>query len=154
AAARIGPQSLVGGRYRLVRRLGEGGAGIVWLAIHEVTAREVALKLLRPEASPHPRFVERFHRESRWISQLQHPGIVEVLDAGTDDGAPFVVMEYLDGMSLRERLATGAELVADQALRIARAIAVAMAHAHEHGIVHRDLKPENVMLLADGTVKL
>jgi serine/threonine protein kinase len=153
-AARIGPQTLVGGRYRLVRRLGEGGAGIVWLAIHEVTGREVALKLLRAEASPHPRFVERFHRESRWTSKLQHPGIVEVLDAGTDDGAPFVVMEYLDGMTLRERLASGAEVSELEALRIARAIATAMAHAHEHGIVHRDLKPENVMLLADGAVKL
>src|SRR5690349_5131576 len=102
--ARDGPRPLIGGRYRLVRRLGEGGAGIVWLAVHEVTAREVALKLLRPETSPHPRFVERFHRETRWTSRLQHPGIVQILDAGTHDGAPFVAMEYLDGVTLRDRL--------------------------------------------------
>ncbi|HWB73657.1 MAG TPA: serine/threonine-protein kinase [Nannocystaceae bacterium] len=152
--ARDGPRPLIGGRYRLVRRLGEGGAGIVWLAVHEVTAREVALKLLRPETSPHPRFVERFHRETRWTSRLQHPGIVQILDAGAHDGAPFVVMEYLDGVTLRDRLSSGASLGSNEVLAIARAIAGAMAHAHEHGIVHRDLKPENVMLLPDGTVKL
>ncbi len=158
AAARDGtptpPRAVVGGRYRIVRSLGEGGAGVVYLAVHEVTARQVALKILRPDRSPHPRFIERFYRETRWTSKLHHPGIVQILDAGTEAGCPFVVMEYLDGQTLQQRLAGGPELDEREALRIARAIAEAMAHAHANGIVHRDLKPENVMLLPDGAVKL
>jgi serine/threonine protein kinase len=153
--ARIGPpgtppRAVIGGRYRIVRPLGEGGAGIVYLAVHEVTAREVALKLLRGDRSPHPRFVERFYRETRWTSRLQHPGIVQILDAGTEDGTLFVVMEYLDGITLRQRLNAGVLPEEREALTIARAIAEAMAHAHANGIVHRDLKPENVMLLGPG----
>jgi serine/threonine protein kinase len=155
--ARIGPhdaipRAVIGGRYRVVRPLGEGGAGVVYLAVHEVTAREVAIKLLRGDRSPHPRFVERFYRETRWTSKLRHSNIVQILDAGTEDGTLFVVMEYLDGVTLRQRLASGPLPEPRVALTIARAIAEAMAHAHAEGIVHRDLKPENVMLLGpDGS---
>jgi serine/threonine-protein kinase len=133
------------GRYRVSRLLGSGAMGIVVAAEDEKLGREVALKLLRRDASREVR--ERFIREARAASAISHPGVVAVHDVlTTSDGHPVIVMDRLHGETLRERLERERRLGVAQTLQIASAIASALGAAHERGIVHRDLKPENVFL--------
>jgi serine/threonine-protein kinase len=149
------PGDRIGGRYRLVEPLGEGGAGVVWRAINEATSRPFALKVMRREATRDPMAVQRFMQEARAAGSLRHPGIVEVYDVGNvDRGHPFLVMELLEGESLSARLARASKLDPQETARIVAAVARALAHAHEAGIVHRDLKPENVFLVGSATPKV
>ena len=136
------------GHYRLVRRLGEGGMGVVHEAFDERLERRVALKLLRHDAAD-PSAEERLIREARVAARVVHPLICQVYDLGEVDGRPFIAMELVDGESLAERLARGPLPPAD-ALRTAAAILDALAVLHGHGIVHRDLKPSNVFLCRSG----
>jgi serine/threonine-protein kinase len=137
------------GRFRLARRLGEGGMGTVWAATHLVTRKEVALKIARGLGSERDR--HRFLREARVASALEHPGIVPVRDAfELEDGTPVLMMDLLVGRSLREHLREHAPLSVDEAERWARALIDALGAAHEQGVVHRDLKPENVFLVDEG----
>ncbi len=138
---------LIGGKYRIVRKLAEGGMGEVFEAEHNLTHKKAALKILFPHVAKDEAARQRFLREVRAPAQIDHDGIVEVFDAGFDieDGALFVVMEFLDGEPLRERLARGGvslDLMLDWFERILDPLAM----AHEKGIVHRDLKPENVFM--------
>lgn len=144
------PTARLAGRYALQRWLGGGGAGDVWLGYDEALDRPVAVKVLR-EASPEDQ--RRFDREVRAQSPLAHPSIVRVFDAGHHDDAPFLVMAYVDGRSLAERLAHG-PLPATHATRLGAALADALAHAHAHGVIHRDVKPSNVLVDADGRPQL
>jgi Tfp pilus assembly protein PilF/predicted Ser/Thr protein kinase len=142
-------------RYTVERELGRGGMATVWLAHDLRHDRPVAIKVLHPELAG-AIGVDRFLREVRLTARLQHPGIVPVLDSGVvaaEDGTPvpWYAMAYLDGESLRARLAREPQLPIAEALRITAAVADALAFAHRQGIVHRDIKPENV-LLADGRV--
>jgi eukaryotic-like serine/threonine-protein kinase len=141
---------LISGRYRICSLLGEGGMGAVYLAEHTHMKKRFAMKLLHPEMADREEVLARFRREAEAAAHVEHPNIVAATDFGqTDDGAFFLVLEYVDGISLRAKLATGA-LGTVRALHIARQIALALERAHDSGIIHRDLKPENVMLVTKG----
>ena len=136
------------GSYRLVSEIGKGGMGVVYLAEHTLLGRKAAVKLLRPDVA-HDQ-VERFFNEAKSVATLHHPGIVDVLDFGTStDGRAYIVMEYLVGESLAERLDRDPRLPVPVACTIARHVANALAVAHDEGIIHRDLKPANIFLLPD-----
>ena len=151
----------LGGRYRLVRRLGTGGMAVIWLATDEVLDRDVAVKLLSPRLAADPYrarvMTERIAAEAKAVARLSHPNIVEVFDYGELHGEsggvqPYVVMELLAGRSLAEMLSGGA-LPWRVAVLICAQVAAALAAAHDSGIVHRDVTPGNVMVTASG-VKL
>jgi len=148
-AAAPGDGRLVGGRYRLLERLGQGGMGEVWRARREDTGAEVAVKILRGEQAEAEGAAARFEREAQAAARLSHLGCVSVLDFGRDRLGMYLVMELVHGRSLAARLAEGRLPLADAA-RIVDGILAALDHAHALGVVHRDLKPENVMLVALG----
>ncbi|MDP9034128.1 MAG: serine/threonine protein kinase [Myxococcota bacterium] len=145
------PQSLVGrvlsGRYRIQRLIGEGGMGAVYQAEHTQIRKRVAVKVLHAEMIRLPEVVARFEREALAAAHIDHPNVAAASDFGKlEDGSFFLVLEYVEGKSLRDALA-GGRLELGRALHIARQIASALSRAHALGIVHRDLKPENVMLV-------
>lgn len=142
---------IVRGKYRILRKLGQGGMGVVYQAEHQMLGGQVALKFLATELSRNPQFVKRFRNEARAAYQLRHPNIVEVADLDQDEeGSLFIAMEYVAGPSLRAlmREAKG-PLPTDRALGIARGVAAGLAAAHARGAIHRDIKPENILLAVD-----
>jgi tRNA A-37 threonylcarbamoyl transferase component Bud32 len=139
------------GRYDVVRQLGEGGMGRVLLARDTVLGREVAIKVLRDDLALTPelktQLVERMRQEARAAAALSHPGMVTLHDMGEDEAVGlFLVFEYIDGPTLRDRLEERGPLAPDEVARLARTLGAALTHAHTAGVVHRDVKPENVML--------
>ncbi|HJW13532.1 MAG TPA: serine/threonine-protein kinase, partial [Thermoanaerobaculia bacterium] len=146
AGTRIGP-------YEVLAPLGAGGMGEVWLARDPRLGREVAVKILPEEFSSDRERVKRFEREARAASALNHPNIVTIHEIGEADGRAFLVMERIDGQTLRELLLEW-PLPMRRLLSIAAQAADGLARAHESGIVHRDLKPENLMVTRDGFVKI
>ncbi|HEX3762835.1 MAG TPA: serine/threonine-protein kinase [Kofleriaceae bacterium] len=141
------------GNYQIVRKLGEGGMGAVYLGHHQLLGRRAAIKVLLPELSARPDIVNRFFNEARAVTSISDPGIVQVFDFGYhSDGAAFIVMEYLEGEPLDRRLARLGKLPAHDALLLCRQIASSLAAAHAQNIIHRDLKPENIYLVHDGEV--
>jgi serine/threonine-protein kinase len=145
---------LVDGRYRVLRLLGVGGIGLVYLCRQEILEKPVALKVLRPEYVLHEDLNARFINEARAASAIKSPRIVDTLDVGTlPNGAPYFVMEYVDGETLASLLDREGHVEANMALDIARQLAEGLEAAHAAGVVHRDLKPENVFLARtpDGT---
>src|SRR5687767_3458594 len=142
------------GRYELVRRLARGGMAEVHLARDLLLDRPVALKVLYPELSRDPTFVERFRREARAAANLNHPNIVSVYDWGEEDGTYFIVMEYVEGVTLRDLLVRNGPLEPGRAAAIVGDIAAGLGFAHEKGVVHRDVKPGNVLITSSGTVKV
>jgi eukaryotic-like serine/threonine-protein kinase len=143
---------LISGRYQLEVVLGRGGMATVWRGVDERLGRRVAVKLL-DRATADPAMLQRFDREARTAGGLTHPNIVAVYDVGTDNGAPYMVMELIDGTSVAALLA-GGPLPIDQAVDVARQICDALAVAHAQGVVHRDVKPANILLTNTGTVKV
>src|ERR671934_382591 len=137
------------GPYEIISPIGSGGMGVVYKARDTRLDRTVAIKILPDALASDPRFRERFDREARAISQLTHPNICTLHDIGEQAGTAYLVMEYLEGETLEQRLKKGA-LPLDEALKIAIQIADALSAAHRQGIVHRDLKPGNVMLTKQG----
>jgi serine/threonine protein kinase len=136
------------GNYRIISEIGKGGMGVVYLAEHSLLGKKAAVKLLRPDV-PNDQ-VQRFFNEAKAAATLHHPGLVDVIDFGhAKDGAAFIVMEFLAGESLAERLERDPRLPVPIACTIARHVANALAVAHNEGIVHRDLKPANIFLLPD-----
>jgi serine/threonine protein kinase len=148
----------LGGRvasYRLMRRLGEGGMGVVWLAMQESVGRLVALKLMRPELSASPAAAERFRREARAVARLSHPHIVSLYDAGEDRGVLWSAMALVPGEGLDERLAHPSRRPqVSQVLRWCADLAHALHAAHDEGVVHRDVKPANVRITPDDRAML
>ncbi len=139
------------GQYRILRKLGAGGMGTVYLAEHILLGRQAAIKTLLPTLSIHPEIVERFFNEARATSAIADPGVVQVFDFGYHvDGTAYIVMELLEGEALADRMERLGAMPQVDALKIARQIACALEAAHKHGIVHRDLKPENIYLVHDG----
>jgi eukaryotic-like serine/threonine-protein kinase len=148
---RFGGPDLVGqviaGRYRVIRKIAEGGMGQVYYAEHVRIGRPCALKIMNPALKSDPESLSRFGREAAHASRIDHPHVATVHDFGeTDDGMIFLAMDYADGEPLTDMLAREHSFAPDRAVEIARQIADALAAAHEKGIVHRDLKPDNVII--------
>lgn len=141
------------GTYRIVRQLGSGGMGEVYLADDLRLGRKIALKVLPPHATVHPDRVRRFEREARAASALNHPNIVTIYEIGQSDKAHFIATEFIDGKTLRE-LVNERPFTLSEALNVAIQVASALSSAHAAGIVHRDIKPENIMIRSDGYVKI
>ncbi len=140
-------------RFRIIRLIGRGGAGEVYLARDLELGRRVALKLVLPAALGESQAVERFRREAQLTARFNHPHIVTIYAVGDWCGRPWVALEYLAGQTLRQRLEQE-RCAVPEALRIARAVAAALTEAHRHRVLHRDLKPENVLLPADGRLRV
>ena len=143
--------------YTVERQIGQGGLGTVWLARHQVLDTLFAVKILDPEvAKEQPEYVKRFVREAKLATKIRHPNLVAVHDAGYDaaKGVYFLVMDYVQGDTLRSTIAFGGAQPEKDAVRIVLQIADVLAAAQRFGMVHRDLKPENVMLTSDGNAKL
>jgi serine/threonine protein kinase len=146
---------VVGGRYRLEEVRGGGGMAQVYRGVDLTLERPVAVKLINPALRSEPEFDARFQREARIASQLGDPHIVVVHDFGIDaEHGPYLVMEYLQGQSLRERLQTQGKLPLKAALQLGGQLLLALIHAHQKGIVHRDIKPDNIFLLNQSGVRL
>lgn len=142
------------GPYRLLEAVGAGAYATVYRGVHEVMGVERAIKVLRSPAAWSQDEQDRFLWEARVAARLRHPNVVSVFDcATTPDGTPYIVMEYVPGGSLADRLREGVP-PADETLRIAGQVAAALDHAHGRGVVHRDVKPANVLLGSDGSVRL
>ena len=147
ADPRIG--RMIADRYRLDRELGRGGMGVVYAGTHTWTERPVAVKLLLPEHSADASLLKRFFQEAKAAAGLRHPNVVDVLDMGEDDdGSAFLVLELLEGESLRARLDRVGRLAPSDALRVLVPVMDALDAAHARGIIYRDLKPANVFLAA------
>ena len=148
------PQTIVGGRYRLERQIGAGATARVWLAFDSVLERNVAIKMLAAPIGGETAHIERFRREARAVAKLQHPHIVAVLDSGEHDGMPFIVLEYVEGETLKERIQRVGRLTITEAVAFAIEVARALDAAHARGIVHRDVKPQNILLDPEAGAKI
>jgi beta-lactam-binding protein with PASTA domain/predicted Ser/Thr protein kinase len=147
-------ESVLGGRYRVEARIGSGGMAEVFRGVDTVLDRTVAIKVLLPQFARDAGFVARFSREAQAAARLNHPDIVGVYDTGTDGDTKFIVMEFIEGRTLADFLATGGKPSTNQAVDLAQRVAQALSAAHAQGIVHRDIKPANVMVTRDGSLKV
>lgn len=152
SVAPVLPGNLVG-RYRVVSKVGQGAMGVVYKATHEATGEVVALKVLQPLHVEDANRRLRFQREASSLAAVTHPNVAAIKEVSEADGRVHIVMEFVEGATLRESM-TGAHIPVALAVEIAKGIARGLSSAHEKGIVHRDLKPDNVMIRADGAVKL
>ena len=141
------------GPYRIVEQLGQGGMATVFKAYHAALDRYVAIKVMHPAFKEDPTFLARFQREARVVARLEHPNIVPVYDYAEHNGAPYLVMKFVEGETLKAKLARG-PISLTEAVKIVEAVGTGLDYAHKQGILHRDIKPSNVMLAADGNVYL
>lgn len=146
--------SIIGQRYRIVKKIGTGGMADVYLALDTVLNREVALKILRGDLSHDPVALLRFQREANAASGLNHPSIVEVYDVGEDEGQHYIVMEMIRGTTLKQLVHRRGALDKYESVAIMQQLASALQHAHSAHVIHRDIKPQNILVKDDGTVKI
>ncbi len=146
--------TILGGRYRLIELLGQGGMATIYRARDAQLERDVAAKLLRPEYGKDPDFFARFRQEAQSAASLNHPGVVAVYDYGTDKAGPYIIMELVDGEDLGSIVRRSGALPPRQAARLTSQIARAVAAAHASGFVHRDIKPSNALVTREGRVKV
>jgi serine/threonine-protein kinase len=146
--------TVLSGRYRLESKLGSGGMSTVYLARDGTLERWVAVKVMHREISDQPDQLERFRREARAVAQLSHPNVVSVIDAGEDGGHPYIVFEYVDGETLKQRIERVGPLPVDEATAYAIEIGRGLAAAHARRLVHRDVKPQNVLIDSEGRAKV
>src|SRR5918999_60283 len=146
--------TLISERYRLEEKVGSGGMSSVYRAFDPTLERLVAIKMMHRDISHDPDQLERFRREARAVAQLNHPHVVTVIDAGEDDGTPYIVFEYVEGETLKERIRRLGRLPIDEAIAYAIEIGRALECAHVHKLVHRDVKPQNVLIDRDGRAKV
>ncbi len=141
-------------RYEIIKTIGEGGMANVYLANDTILDRKVAIKVLRGDLSNDEKFIRRFKREALSVSNLSHPNIVEVYDVGEEDGNYYIVMEYIDGKTLKQLLQKRGALTLTEVIDIMCQLTDGLAHAHEAYIIHRDIKPQNIMIEDNGLVKI
>ena len=141
-------------RYEIIKLIGEGGMANVYLAYDTILERNVAVKVLRGDLADDEKFVRRFQREALSASSLSHPNIVEMYDVGEDNGNFYIVMEYIDGQTLKQLIKKRGHLTVPEAIDIMLQLTDGLAHAHDSYIIHRDIKPQNIMILEDGMVKI
>jgi len=141
-------------RYELGERLGVGGMAEVYLGRDRVLGRTIAIKTLLDQHASDPHFIERFRREAQNAASLNHPNVVSVYDTGADNGTQYIVMEYVEGQTLRELIREEGPLLPERASEIAADVCAGLSFAHAHGIVHRDVKPANIMITPTGGVKV
>ncbi|HST55639.1 MAG TPA: protein kinase [Solirubrobacteraceae bacterium] len=146
--------TVLDGRYRLDEQIGHGGMSTVYRAFDTVLERQVAIKLMNREIASDSDQLERFRREARSVAQLSHPHIVSVIDAGEEDNTPYIVLEYVDGETLKSLIQRDGPLDIPEAIAYAIEIARGLGAAHERFIVHRDVKPQNVLLGSEGAAKI
>ncbi|MBQ2639836.1 MAG: Stk1 family PASTA domain-containing Ser/Thr kinase [Bacilli bacterium] len=141
-------------RYEIIKSIGEGGMANVYLGYDTILDRNVAIKILRGDLSNDEKFVRRFQREALSASSLAHPNIVEMYDVGEDDNVYYIVMEFVEGKTLKQLLKRRGSLTLSEAIDIMLQLTDGMAHAHDSYIIHRDLKPQNIMIKDDGQIKI
>ena len=144
----------INNRYEIVKTIGEGGMANVYLANDTILDRKVAVKVLRGDLSNDDKFIRRFQREALSVSNLSHPNIVEVYDVGEEDGSHYIVMEYIEGKTLKQLLKKRESLTLTEVIDIMTQLTDGIAHAHESYIIHRDIKPQNIMIEDDGRIKI
>ena len=144
---------LIDDRYRIERKIGEGGMSVVCGATDIITKKPVAIKIIKGDMMGNPINLSRFEREARAAASLSHPNIVRVINLGTYEGRPYMANEFINGQNLRDIL-DKRSIGFLEACDIMYQLTSAVAHAHEHSVIHRDIKPQNVYLTADGTIKL
>ncbi len=142
------------GKYEIVAELGQGGMGVVYKARDPFIGRLVAIKTITPDLVSEPEVLKRFYREAQAAGTLQHPNIVTIHDMGEADGCPYIVMEYVEGESLRAIINRRSDIPIAAKLRLAQQFCEGLSHAHKHGFVHRDVKPANILLTKQGIVKV
>ena len=145
---------LLDGRYEILSLIGVGGMSNVYKAIDKKTGATVAVKFLKQEFYTNEELVRRFKNESKAISLLNSPNIIKVIDINMSDEEKYIVVEYIDGITLKQYMENRKVLSRQETVIFTATILKAMAHAHENGIIHRDLKPQNIMILRDGTLKI
>ncbi len=145
---------MINDRYEIIKSIGEGGMANVYLAYDTILDRRVAIKILRGDLSNDEKFVRRFQREALSASSLSHPNIVEMYDVGEDNGIYYIVMEYIEGKTLKQLIKKRGALTLSEAIDIMLQITDGISQAHDSYIIHRDLKPQNIMIKEDGTVKI
>ena len=141
-------------RYEIIKTIGEGGMANVYLANDTILERKVAIKVLRGDLSNDEKFIRRFKREALSVSNLSHPNIVEVYDVGEDEGNYYIVMEYIDGKTLKQLLQKRGALTLTEVIDIMSQLTDGLTHAHEAYIIHRDIKPQNIMIQDNGLIKI
>src|ERR671921_525696 len=146
--------TLISERYRLEEKIGSGGMSSVYRAFDPMLERWVAIKLMHRDISHDPGQLERFRREARAVARLNHPHVVTVIDAGEDEGAPYIVFEYVEGETLKDRIKRVGALPVPEAVAYANEIGRALSCAHAHRLVHRDVKPQNVLIDPEGRAKV
>lgn len=144
----------INNRYSIIRTLGEGGMANVYLAYDTILDRNVAVKVLRGDLATDEKFVRRFQREALSASNLYHPNIVQIYDFDSEDGQYYIVMEYVEGKTLKQLLKRRGSLTITEVIDIMSQITDGMAHAHDSYIIHRDIKPQNIMILDNGMIKI
>lgn len=148
------PGLLIGDRYRLETRIGSGGMSTVHRAVDEKLHRPVAVKLMHRSTAADEGQLKRFRREARAVAGLSHPNLVGVIDAGDDDGRPYIVFEYIAGETLKTRIRRNGRLELDESVAFAIEVAWALGAAHDAGIIHRDVKPQNVLVDGEGRARV
>jgi serine/threonine-protein kinase len=147
-------QAIINGRYRVGRRLGQGGMALVYAGHDLLLGRDVAIKTLRPEFASDPAFRARFEREARAAAALSHPNIIDIFDVGEEGGQPFIVMELVRGKSLREIIAAEAPFHPTDVAELLEQVGSALDYAHARGYVHRDIKPGNILVDEHGRARV
>ena len=147
-------RQIVNRRYRVERRIGEGGTAEVYLGFDIVLNRRVAIKTLRPQFAANRAFRLRFEREAQQAARFSHPNIISIFDVGEDGGLPFIMMEFIDGQTLKEIIETEGPFHPDDVAILIEQVAAGLDYAHQHGLVHRDVKPQNILVDRHGLAKV